>query len=110
MRSRERDAEEKVWPIFEIGPILQHYGGDEVDETDGRWRKYCCPFHGERNPSASVNGYDKVFVCHACEIKGNAVQCIMKHEGITYGPALKRAKEITGESNAPVQPAFRRSG
>lgn len=101
-------SQDREWPVFPIGPLLLHYGGEEIDDSDGRWRKYKCPFHGERNPSASVNGYEKLFVCHACGVKGNAVQCVMKHEGMSYADALRTTEEITGKSDTPVHEALGR--
>lgn len=99
-----RTQTEREWPVFPIGPILVEYGGEEVHEDRG-WYAYKCPFHGDRSASASVNSILNVFVCHTCDMKGNATQLIMKKEGKTYGDALERAKQVTGQAGTQASPA-----
>lgn len=90
-------------PSFPIGPILEYYGFDEVEDGRG-WRTVRCAFHGERDASASVRTDDEqVFVCHACGMKGNACQLIMKKESIDYWASVKRAEEIAGSGNGNVR-------
>jgi DNA primase len=99
-------------PQFPISPVLEYYGGDPVEE-DRRWHEYRCPFHDDSNKSAAVrtlSGEEEVFNCHAvCGVAGNAVQIIMKREGVGYREALGRAEEITGRSITSVR-GERRSG
>src|SRR5687768_11066530 len=96
-----RTHEEREWPVFPIGPVLVEYGGDDVMEDRG-WYAYKCPFHGDRSASASVNTILNVFVCHTCDMKGNATQLIMKKENCSYGDALNRAEKASGPSNGNV--------
>lgn len=96
--------------VFPIIPILVFYGGEEVEEDLG-WTKYCCPFHGDTTPSASVNTTEQFFNCHVyaeCP-KGTATQIIMHKEGLTYREAVARAIEITGGGHSPT-PSPRRGG
>jgi len=69
---------------FPILPVILHYGGDDRMTGYGDWRRIKCPWHGDRNASASVNEVEQVFVCHACEIKGDAIAVVMKVEGVTF--------------------------
>lgn len=39
---------------------------------DGGEYLILCPWHGERNPSCSVNVVKGLFICHACGVTGNA--------------------------------------
>ncbi|WAB09302.1 DNA primase [Streptomyces phage Stella] len=97
-----RTKEDRVFPVFPIGPILVEYGGEEVRD-DHSWYAYKCPFHGDRSASASVNTILNVFVCHTCDMKGNATQLIMKKENCSYVDALRRAEEVAGKGAGNVQ-------
>src|ERR1041385_7408056 len=88
---------------FPIVPILMHYGGEWAEEGIG-WKKYKCPFHGDRQPSSSVNTERQLFNCQVgrgCPT-GNAVQIIMKEEGVSLGRAIERAQEISGSDGFPL--------
>lgn len=84
------------FPRFPIGPVIEYYGGEPV-EADRGWHPVRCPFHGDRDASGSVRtDGEEVFHCFGCEIKGNAVQILMKVEGLGYRDAVRRVEEITG--------------
>ena len=101
---RRNKDEEKVWPVFPIKPILVAYGFDEDKIRDDHgWHPVVCEFHGERSPSGSVNTTLNLFVCHSCEMKGNAVQLIMKKENCSYGESLRRAEEVAGKGAGDVR-------
>src|ERR1043166_2641396 len=98
------------FPAFPIGPILEAFGGLPVVEGLG-WKPYRCPFHDDTDASASVNTQRQVFNCHAADCpKGSATQVLMKHEGITYVEAVKRAEEIAGGDHASVRGSRGRGG
>jgi hypothetical protein len=98
-----RVQQDKEWPSFPLGPVLEMYGGEPVMEDRG-WYAYNCPFHGaDRSKSASVNTVLHVFVCHGCGEKGNAVQLIMKKENCSYVDALRRAEEVAGKGAGNVR-------
>lgn len=90
-------------PSFPIGPILEHYGFDAIEDGRG-WRPVRCAFHGETDASASVitTEDEQAFNCHACGMKGNAAQLIMQMEGVGYWDAVTRAKGILGSSGIQV--------
>lgn len=88
---------------FPISPILEHYGGEPV-EDDRRWHDYRCPFHDDSHKSASVRTEgEQIYHCFVCEMKGNATQLLMKREGLAYRDAVRRAEEITGISGGGVR-------
>lgn len=49
----------------------------------------CCPFHGEKTPSFSVNPSRGFYYCFGCHKGGNSVTFLMEHEGMDYAGALK---------------------
>ncbi len=49
----------------------------------------CCPFHGEKTPSFSVNPTRQCFKCFGCNKGGNAIGFIMEYERLSYPEAIR---------------------
>ncbi|MCR4689178.1 MAG: DNA primase [Saccharofermentans sp.] len=49
----------------------------------------CCPFHGEKTPSFSVNPARGIFKCFGCNKGGNAIGFIMEMERLNYPEAIR---------------------
>jgi DNA primase len=43
-----------------------------------------CPFHEERTPSFIVNDEKKIYHCFGCNSHGNAIDFLMKYDGLTF--------------------------
>lgn len=56
-----------------------------------RGRNYwgCCPFHGERTPSFSVNPDKGFFYCFGCQAGGNIFNFLMKIENLSFFESVK---------------------
>ena len=114
LRSRRGSGDEELdqhpeWLI----PVLVHYGFEEPTENLGS-RAIKCGFHGDSTPSATVNTAEGWYNCQAysdCPA-GNAIQIIMKKEGLSYHEAFERAESIGRASGAEVSSTrtSRRSG
>ncbi|MFB7185225.1 CHC2 zinc finger domain-containing protein [Streptomyces sp. NPDC056230] len=63
-----------------IAAVLEHYGATDVPEGS-RFRKMKCPFHEDRNASASVCTEENRFRCFACDISGDSFDIITDQEG-----------------------------
>lgn len=72
--------------------------GGEPDND--RWMSCRCPFHGDRQASASINRTG--FNCHACGVQGDALSILMDQEGLDFAGAVARAAEILGVSETEV--------
>lgn len=48
----------------------------------------CCPFHNEKTGSFSVSPSRQTFHCFGCGAKGDAVEYIMKRDGLNFHEAL----------------------
>lgn len=81
-----------------IIPVLEHYGAENLPETL-RWRPVRCPFHDERNASASYIASDdgQAFNCHACGVRGDAISLVRQQEGLEYLEALEFLAGIVGQ-------------
>lgn len=83
--------------------VLLHYGADTVPNGNG-WRPMRCPFHDDRNASASTNG--EAFTCHACGVHGDSLAVIMNREQCSFKDALQVAESL-GFQVADDRPTFR---
>ncbi len=65
-----------------------------------------CPFHREKTPSFTVVEEKGFFHCFGCGAHGNAIDFLMRVEGLDFPRALERAAELTG---IPLPPRERRA-
>ena len=86
-----------------IVKTLEHYGADLNRTATVGWRPLKCPFHEDRNASASVNLNLGGFRCHACGVSGDALKIVMEQEGLGYTDAVKFAEEVLGTSVGDVR-------
>lgn len=91
-----------------IRPVIAHYGGDDLPEAIN-WRQCKCPFHDDRNASASYIAHEEhqAFKCHGCGVQGDAISLIKISESCEYREALKVLEHITGQAygtGAPPPP------
>lgn len=56
----------------------------------------CCPFHGEKTPSFTVNDQKGFYHCFGCAAHGNCFDFLMKIENITFPEAVEKAAGIAG--------------
>jgi len=62
----------------------------------GNEHKGLCPFHNEKTQSFTVynnNGHER-YKCFGCEARGDLLDWLEIHEGLSKADALKRAKEL----------------
>lgn len=53
-----------------LARVVVHYG--LIDKVESSRTKIICPFHGDKNPSLSLNFNDGFFYCFGCGVHGNA--------------------------------------
>lgn len=56
----------------------------------------CCPFHGEKTPSFSVNPAKGIFYCFGCGKKGSAFNFVMEIERVSFPEAIRIVAEKSG--------------
>jgi DNA primase len=67
--------------------VVQDYVPD-LKKKGANWMA-CCPFHGEKTPSFSVNAAKELFYCFGCGEKGSVFSFVMKIENLTFPEAIK---------------------
>jgi DNA primase len=56
----------------------------------------CCPFHGEKTPSFSVNPSKGFYKCFGCGKGGDAFNFLKEIEGLSFYEAIQRVAEMSG--------------
>jgi putative DNA primase/helicase len=78
--------------IEALGVPLKHKGRELVA---------CCPFHKENSPSFTVTPDEQKFFCFGCGAGGNAVEYVMRHQGMEFPAALDYLAQFAG--TAPIE-------
>lgn len=58
--------------------------------------KACCPFHGEKTPSFTINPDRGRYHCFGCGESGDVISFLMKYEGIPFHDAVMKLAEQAG--------------
>lgn len=61
----------------------------------GANHKACCPFHGEKTPSFTINPSKQIFNCFGCGAKGDAIKFVMEYEKVNYPEAIEKIAAIS---------------
>jgi DNA primase len=75
---------------LDIVTVVSHYA--KLD----RHNKACCPFHGEKTPSFSVDAKKDIFKCFGCGAGGDAIKFVMDHEKQNFIEAIETIAKIIG--------------
>ena len=59
----------------------------------------CCPFHGEKTPSFTVDENKGLFHCFGCGVGGDVFSFVMKQENLSFVDALKF---LANKFNIPI--------
>lgn len=95
---------------FPIAPILESLG-QYIPPGSRRGRvKVKCVFHDDDVASATIDFDNQRFRCFACDESGDAVELIMRHEGVKFAAALERCEDITGSAKSAVREERRTGG
>lgn len=82
-----KDALLQHYTSFE-GFYSKYFDGHRVLQN-GEWQ-VLCPFHGDKNPSMTVNPKTGLFNCFACGAKGGFIDFYMKQHGVDFPAAIKK--------------------
>lgn len=88
---------------FPIEPILDYLGQIIPGGRRSGRVKAKCSFHDDSVASAVIDYQNNRFRCFACGETGDAIELLMRHEGITFAVAVERAEELTGQAQSGVR-------
>ena len=73
-------------------------------QKKGRYFWACCPFHGEKTPSFSVDKERQFFYCYGCHTGGDVFSFVQKIENCTFSEAIKT---LAGRANISIPETHR---
>ncbi len=91
-----RVSEQTIEQIRERTDIVDVIGSRIELRRSGSDYTACCPFHHERTPSFHVNPSRQTYKCFGCGEGGDVFSFLMKHDGMTFGDALKMLGDRCG--------------
>lgn len=72
-------------------------------KKEGREHVALCPFHGEKSPSFKINAVKGIFQCFGCGEHGDAIDFVMKFEGLEFRQAIERIVGKTTGAGLPIR-------
>ncbi len=88
--------EELIEEVRQKSDIVDVISGYVGLQKKGSNYMCCCPFHGEKTPSFSVNRSRQIYKCFGCGEGGNVITFVMKYENCTFPEALKMLADKAG--------------
>jgi archaellum biogenesis ATPase FlaH len=64
--------------------------------------KTCCPFHGEKTPSFTINPEKQFFYCFGCGESGDVFEFVKLIEGCNFKEAVKIVSGITNKTEEEI--------
>lgn len=74
-------------------------------EKSGREFKACCPFHGEKTPSFTINDDKGFYHCFGCSAHGDVIRWMTDHNGLSFMDAVKELAAAAGLEMPSASPA-----
>ena len=84
--------EELIEEVRQKSDIVDVISGYVSLQKKGSNYMCCCPFHGEKTPSFSVNRAKQIYKCFGCGEGGNVLTFVMKYENCTFAEYSEEAR------------------
>lgn len=65
-------------------------------QKSGAQFKALCPFHQEKTPSFVINQSKQFYYCFGCGAKGDAIQFLKEHDGLSFSDAVEKLAAMAG--------------
>lgn len=88
---------------FPIGPILEYLGQPLPGGRRSGKVKAKCSFHDDNVASAQIDYQHNRYRCYACDESGDAIELIMRHEGVKFEAAKQLCADITGQAEPAIR-------
>ncbi|MGN6625878.1 MAG: DNA primase [Tepidisphaeraceae bacterium] len=79
--------------VLQAVDLVQLIGQTVALKKRGRSYIGLCPFHNEKSPSFNVHPDKGFFHCFGCKASGNAIDFVIKRDGLTFPDALRQLAE-----------------
>lgn len=86
-------------------PLSAVIGRSIKIEKAGREFKACCPFHGEKTPSFTINDDKGFYHCFGCGAHGDVIRWCTDHNGLSFIDAVKDLAAEAGLEMPTASPA-----
>ena len=87
-------SEETIYRVKQSADIVDVISRYLPLKKMGRYFKTNCPFHGEENPSFTVNPDRQIFHCFGCQEGGDVFAFLMKYQNLNFGEAVQELAEL----------------
>lgn len=88
---------------FPIGPVLEALGWELPGGRRTGRVKAKCAFHDDRVASAVIDYTSQRLRCFGCGETGDAIELVMRHEGLGFEAAIDRCATTTGQTKPAVR-------
>jgi DNA primase len=88
--------EELIEEVRQKNDIVDVISGYVGLQKKGSNYMCCCPFHGEKTPSFSVNRARQIYKCFGCGEGGNVLTFVMKYENCSFQEAMQILADKAG--------------
>lgn len=86
-------SEDAVYKVKQAADIVEVISRYLPLKKAGRYYKCACPFHGEENPSFTVNPERQIFRCYGCQEGGDVIAFLMKYQNLSFMEAVRELAE-----------------
>ena len=86
-------SEDTVYKVKQAADIVEVISRYLPLKKAGRYYKCACPFHGEENPSFTVNPDRQIFRCYGCQEGGDVIAFLMKYQNLSFMEAVRELAE-----------------
>ena len=100
----DQNYEEFKRQVKDNSDIVEVIGSYISLQKKGRYYWACCPFHGEKTPSFSVDKERQFFYCYGCHTGGDVLSFVQKIDNCTFSEAVKT---LAGRANIPIPETHR---
>ncbi len=88
------EQKEEVKARVDLADLISSYGNEVRHNGSGIWCR--CPFHNEKTPSMKIDPSTGWYHCFGCGESGDAIDFVMKQDGLSFGEALKKLADKVG--------------
>ncbi len=81
--------DEFIQQVIERNDIVEVVGSYVTLKRNGGRYWACCPFHGEKTPSFSVNATQQFYYCFGCHAGGSVIDFVKRMERLDFVEAIK---------------------